>query len=165
MDRGERGMAHGEMEGNRAMNKPPLIRAVKTKAPATLEIVWSTGETLAVDVSRLVKRFKLYAPLKNVALFGKAKADPWGHSVNWPGDIDMNADRLYELARERAGEWGPERFSAWMTNHGLSLNAAADALGLSRRMIVHYRTGSRPIPRVVALACEGLSARWKKRAA
>jgi len=52
-----------------------------------------------------------------------------------------------------------------MSSHGLSLNAAADALGLSRRMIAHYRTGSRPIPRVVALACEGLSMRWKNRAA
>jgi hypothetical protein len=153
------------MEGNRAMNKPPLIRAVKAKAPATLEIVWSTGETLAVNISRLLKRFKLYAPLKNAALFGKAKADPWGHAVNWPGDIDMSADQLYELAREQAGEWGPERFAAWMTDHGLSLNAAADALGLSRRMIAHYRTGSRPVPRVVALACEGLSMRWKKHAA
>lgn len=147
------------------MNKPALIRTVKVKAPATLEIVWSTGETLAVEVSRLVKRFKLYAPLKNATLFVKAKADPWGHAVNWPGDIDMSADQLYELAREQAGEWGPERFDAWMTDYGLSLNAAADALGLSRRMIAHYRTGSRPIPRVVALACEGLSARWKKRAA
>ena len=147
------------------MNKPPLIRAVKAKPPATLQIAWSTGETLTVDASRLVKRFRLYAPLKNAALFAKAKADPWGHAVNWPGDIDMGADQLYELAREQAGEWGPERLSAWMAEHGLSLNAAADALGLSRRMIAHYRTGSRPIPRVVTLACEGLSARWKTRAA
>lgn len=147
------------------MSKPPLIRAVKAKPPATLEIAWSTGETLAVDISRLIKRFKLYAPLKNVALFGKAKADPWGHAANWPGEIDMSADQLYELAREQAGEWGPERFAAWMAEHGLSLNAAADALGLSRRMIAHYRTGSKPVPRVVALACEGLSARWKKRVA
>lgn len=147
------------------MSKPPLIRAVKAKTPATLAIVWSTGETLTVDVSRLVKRFKLYAPLKNAALFAKAKADPWGHAVNWPGDIDMSADQLYELARQQAGEWGPERFDSWMTHHGLSLNTAADALGLSRRMIAHYRTGTRPIPRIVALACEGLSMRWKKRAA
>jgi hypothetical protein len=165
MDRGEPQMAFDEMEGNHPMNKPPLIRAAKAKAPATLEIVWNTGERLAVGVSRLIKRFKLYAPLKNATLFAKAKADPWGHAVNWPGDIDMSADQLYELARQQAGEWGPEHFSAWMTDHGLSLNAAADALGLSRRMIAHYRTGSRPIPRVVALACEGLSARWKKRAA
>jgi hypothetical protein len=153
------------MEGDHAMSKPPLIRSVKARPPAVLEIAWSTGEMLSVDVARLIKRFKLYAPLKNAALFAKAKADPWGHAVNWPGEIDMGADQLYELGREQAGEWGPERFAAWMAEHGLSLNAAADALGLSRRMIAHYRTGSRPIPRVVALACEGLSARWKKRVA
>lgn len=165
MDRSKPGVAVGEMERNRAMRKPPLIRSVKAKAPRTLEIVWSTSETLAIDVSRFIKRFKIYAPLRNAALFAKAKADPWGHAVNWPGDIDMGADQLYELGREQAGEWGPERFGAWMTTHSLSLNAAADALGLSRRMIAHYRTGSRPIPRVVALACEGLSVRWRKRAA
>lgn len=147
------------------MSKPPLIRAVRAKIPATLQIQWSTGEALAADVSRLIKRFQLYAPLRSPAVFSKAKSDPWGHTVNWPGDIDMGADQLYELAREQGGEWGSERFAAWMMTHGLSLNAAADALGLSRRMIAYYRTGSRPIPRVVALACEALSARWKKRAA
>ena len=147
------------------MSKPPLIRAVKARPPATLEIAWRDGESLKVDVSPLIRRFKLYAPLRNAALFSRAKPDPWGHAVNWPGEIDMGADQLYELGRQQAGEWGPERFAAWMTKHGLSLNAAAETLGLSRRMIAHYRTGSRPIPRVVALACEGLSMRWKKRAA
>ena len=44
------------------MSKPPLIRAVKAKVPAMLEIAWSTGEKLTVDISRLIKRFKLYAP-------------------------------------------------------------------------------------------------------
>jgi Protein of unknown function (DUF2442) len=147
------------------MSKPPLVHAVKAKPPAMLEIVWSTGEKLTADVSRLVKRFKLYAPIRNPTVFARAKADPWGHGVNWPGEIDMGADQLYELAREQAGQWGPERFAAWMAEHGLSLNGAADALGLSRRMIAHYCTGSRSIPRVVALACEGLSMRWKKRVA
>jgi hypothetical protein len=52
----------------------------------------------------------------------------------------MDVDQLYEMAQEQAGEWGPERLAAWMTAHGLSLNGAADALGLSRRMIAHYRT-------------------------
>ena len=82
------------------MSRPPLICAVKAKAPATLEIAWSTGEKLTVDVSRLVRRFKLYAPLRSMSLFGRAKADPWGHAVNWPGEIDMGADQLYEMARE-----------------------------------------------------------------
>ena len=147
------------------MNKPPLIHTVKALPSMTLVIAWSTRETLPVDVSRLIKRFKLYAPLRDPARFMKAKADAWGHAVLWPGEVDMGADQLYQLAREQAGEWGHERFAEWMTAHGLSLNTAADALGLSRRMMAHYRTGSRPIPHVVALACEALSARWAAKAA
>lgn len=147
------------------MNKPPLILAVKAQPPLTLTITWSTGETLPVDVSRLVRRFKLYGPLRDPAHFRRARVDAWGHAVQWPGDVDIGADQLYEMAREQAGEWGPERFAAWMTRHDLSLNTVADALGLSRRTMAHYRTGSRPIPRVVALACEALSARWAAKAA
>ena len=97
------------MKPVRAITRPPLIRSVKSEPPRTLTIEWSTGESLPVDVSRLVRRFRLYAPLKSAAFFRKAKADPWGHAVNWPGDVDMGADQLYELSREQAGEWGPER--------------------------------------------------------
>ena len=84
------------------MSRPPLIRTVKARPPATLEIAWRAGEKHKVDVSRLIKRFRLYAPLRNAALFGRAKADPWGHAVNWPGDIDMGADQLYELSCKQA---------------------------------------------------------------
>jgi len=45
-----------------------------------------------------------------------------------------------------------------MRRNGLSLATAADSLGMTRRMIAHYRTGSRPIPKVVALACKGWEA-------
>ena len=147
------------------MSKPPLVRALRVMGPTTLEIVWSTGEPLAVDVSRLLAQFKLYAPPKTVRTFRRAKVDEWGHSVIWPGNIDMSADTLYELARAQAGKWGPEAFSAWMERNGLSLNGAADALDMTRRMIAHYRTGSRPIRRVVALACEGWEARRGRHAA
>ena len=145
--------------------KPILIKSVRTSAPATLQIDWNTGEHLAVDVSRLLARFKLYTALKNPTTFAQAQADDWGHSVIWPENIDMSADSLYELAREQAGEWGPEAFAAWMTRNGLSLSTAADGLDMTRRMIAHYRTGSRPIPRVVALACEGWEARRARKVA
>jgi hypothetical protein len=107
------------------MKRPPLIRSVRAKAPTTLEISWSPGGTLTVDVSRLIKRFKLYAPLKNAVLFVRAKAHPWGHAVNWPGDIDMGADQLYELGRKQAGEWGPERGSARQIRPVTALPSAA----------------------------------------
>ena len=51
-----------------------------------------------------------------------------------------------------------DAFSRWMDRNGLSLTTAADALGMTRRMMAHYRTGSRPIPRVGALACKGWEA-------
>lgn len=68
----------------------------------------------------------------------------------------MGADRLYELGREQAGLPTASEFNAWMQRNGLSLSAAAETLGMTRRMIVHYRTGSRPIPKVVELACKWL---------
>jgi hypothetical protein len=120
---------------------------------------------LNVDIDRLLKRFKLYEPLRTPRVFRQASVDNWGHAVVWPGDIDIGADTLYELSREQAGEWGPEKFDDWMQRNGLSLTAAGEALDMTRRMIAHYRTGSRPIPRVVALACEGWEVRRRRRAA
>jgi len=37
----------------------------------------------------------------------------------------------------------------------LTIDAAAVALGVSRRMLAYYRSGSKPVPRTVALACLG----------
>ena len=45
-----------------------------------------------------------------------------------------------------------------MQRNGLSLAKAAETLGMTRRMIAHYRTGSRSIPKVVGLACKGWEA-------
>jgi hypothetical protein len=42
-----------------------------------------------------------------------------------------------------------------MARNDLTLDAAAVALGLSRRMLAYYRSGSKPVPRTVALACLG----------
>ena len=141
--------------------KPPSVTAVKAIPPATLSVTFGTGETLSVDVSPLLRRFRLYAPLRRPHTFAKVRGDAWGHALRWPGGIDLDAGRLYEMARAQAGEWGPARFDRWMTENGLSLSTAAAALGMTRRMVAHYRTGSRAIPRVVALACQG----WELRRA
>jgi len=81
--------------------------------------------------------------------------EEWGHGLDWPGGLDLGADRLYDLGREQAGLLSPSGFDDWMRGNGLSLTTAATALGMTRRMIAHYRHGSRPIPRTVHLACIG----------
>ena len=77
-----------------------------------------------------------------------------GGSVEW-FDTDLGADNLYAWAKEQAGQTSHEQFDAWMRRNGLSLTTAAEALGLSRRMVSYYRTAQRPIPKTVWLACLG----------
>lgn len=123
-----------------------------------LHIAWSTGESFDVDLSEPINRLQALAPLRDASLFAQVQVGEWGHSLVWDDEIDLGADRLYERCKEQAGEISPRQFDYWMRSHQLSLTTAAEALGLSRRMIAHYRTGSRPIPRIVHLACKGWEA-------
>lgn len=137
------------------MMKPPRIEAVEVTGPTQLRISWTTGERLEVDLAEPINRLNALAPLRDPAIFGRVQVGEWGHSLVWEGEIDLGADRLYERCKEQAGEFSPSQFDAWIKANHLSLTTAAEALGLSRRMVAHYRTGSRPIPRIVALACKG----------
>lgn len=137
------------------MMKPPRIEDVKALPDMRLRITWSTGECFAVDLAEPITRLNALAPLRDPTFFARVQVGEWGHSVLWNDEIDLGADRLYERCKEQAGEFSPRQFDAWMKRHQLSLTTAADALGLSRRMIAHYRTGSRPIPKIVDLACKG----------
>ncbi len=56
----------------------------------------------------------------------------------------------------------PEQFRAWRKGLGLKQKEAADRLGLKKRMIQYYETGTRDgksvkIPKTVRLACYALS--------
>jgi len=137
------------------MNIPPRIEEVTSLGPATLLIRWTTGETMEADIGDWMNRFVLLSPLKDPARFGKAHVGWYGHSVDWGDDIELGADQLYNRCKSQAGEPSPVEFNDWMKRNGLSLATAAEAIGMTRRMIAHYRTGSRPIPRHVWLACIG----------
>lgn len=143
------------------MNGAPLITAVKVTAPLQIVITWKSGEILACDLSTVVARHAILASLADAAVFSQVAVEEWGHGLDWPGGLDMGADRLYQLCREQAGLLSPTGFDEWMKRNGLSLSTAAEALGMTRRMIAHYRSGSRPIPKTVQLACIGWEAQQK----
>lgn len=140
------------------MKNPPTIQAAHVVEPGVVELVWSTGETLKVNLSDLPKRNAAFAKLADPAFFAQVERDEWGHGIGWPDGLDLGADRLYELSREQAGLPTASEFEAWMERNHLSLTVAAESLGMTRRMIAHYRTGSKPIPVVVGLACKGWEA-------
>jgi hypothetical protein len=147
------------------MNKMPLITKVLIAGPLRMEIDWDTGETLAVDISSIIARNQAFASLNDAEFFGRVTIEQWGHGLDWHDGLDLGADRLYDLGREQAGMFSPAKFDDWMRKNGLSLSSAATALGMSRRMIAHYRHGSRPIPRTVHLACIGWETEQLRKAA
>jgi len=145
------------------MKTPPRIETARVTGELQLEIDWSTGETLPIDLSDLARG--PFEALRNPSFFTRMTRDEWGHGLDWPHGLGLGADRLYELSRQQSGLPTASEFNDWMQRNGLSLASAAESLGMTRRMIAHYRTGSRPIPKVVGLACLGWESRKRQRAA
>jgi DNA-binding XRE family transcriptional regulator len=143
------------------MPKKTLPRVVAVAAgnkPMTLRVRWDKGDESLVDVSGLIETFRVYEPLRHSPkLFRQARVGEHGTDIVWSDDIDMAADTLWRLAQEQAGiTLSSDAFKHWRERHAYTLDTAAAALGISRRMVAYYEQGKKPIPRVVALATRGL---------
>ena len=137
----------------------PRITAVSAdRRPFTLRIRWDNGDENRVDVSGLVRTFRVYEPLRGAPeLFRRVHVGEYGTDIVWSDEIDMAADTLWRLAQEQSGQtMSPDAFRNWRERKAYTLDAAAKALGLSRRMVAYYEQGEKPIPRVVALAARAL---------
>jgi len=123
-----------------------------------LHVTWDNGADSLVDVAGLITTFRLYAPLRHdPILFHQVRVGEYGTDILWTDEIDMSADTLWRLAQEQSGTtMSADAFHAWRQRHHYTLDDAAHALGLSRRMVAYYDHGERPIPRTVALATLGL---------
>ncbi|MCL2021830.1 MAG: DUF2442 domain-containing protein [Betaproteobacteria bacterium] len=138
------------------------IESVRPLEGMVLEAVYSGGHVIRVDMSAVAERFRVFAPLLEKAMFLQVAVTDWGHSIAWSDDATIDADRLMEMALEQSGRADTLEFRRWQERHRLSLAAAAMAIGLSRRTVSQYRTGARPVPRTVALACKGWEAERQK---
>ena len=137
---------------------PRIVAVTAGKKPLTLRIRWDKGEESQVDVSGLIETFRVYESLRHSPeLFTRVRVGEYGVDVVWSDEIDMSADTLWRLAQEQTGvTMSPDAFKHWRERKAYTLDAAARALGLSRRMVAYYEQGAKPIPRVVALATRGL---------
>lgn len=143
------------------MPKKTLPRIVSVAAgdkPMTLRLRWDKGGESLVDVSGVVGTFRVYEPLRRAPeLFRQARVGEHGTDIVWTDDIDMAADTLWRLAQEQAGvTLSADAFRQWRERCAYTLDTAAAALGISRRMVAYYEQGKKPIPRVVALATRAL---------
>lgn len=129
----------------------PKLQAVEALEPYRLRTTWSTGEVLDVDIAKKM-RGSAFAEIRKPEVFKTVHTD--GFSIEW-FDTELGPDNVYAWAKEQSGEVSHEMLGAWMQRNQLSLSSAAEALGISRRMVSYYRTAAKAIPRSIWLACLG----------
>lgn len=143
------------------MNQPPFVIAhVSVAGPQRLALRFADGLAGEVDLREIIRRHPTLARLATPKVFARVALDEWRRGVVFAGDdaLSLASDNLRARMIEQAGEYSHRQVIEWMTRHTLSLDAAAEALGISRRMLAYYRSGEKPIPRTVGLAMLGWEA-------
>lgn len=142
------------------------IESVAVEAPSQVTVLWRSGKRTRIDISNYLDS-PGYEKLRDPLFFAGAAVEEWGHGIEWAdGEIGIDADALYRLGKEQAGLSYPvTEFNAWMERNGLSLGAAAKALGITRRTVVYYHGGHKPIPVYIKLACVGWETLYLQHAA
>lgn len=141
------------------------MTAIEPRPGYTLRVTWADGFAGDVDVSEHIRSFAVAAPLLEPERFAGVRIGADGFTADFGGDLEIPGDMLRLRALEKAGRVMPVAdFRDWRRRNGLSLTAAAEALGVTRRMVAYYESGVRPIPRTIMLACLGWEVLAKKAA-
>lgn len=142
------------------MNKKHFrISCVEALLDYRLRITFADEEIFEINLTEWIESSRALSPLQDPELFARARVGFDGMMVEWIEDqVDLAADNLRNLAVEQAGGIGHERIWNWLHETGLNLTEAANALGISRRMLTYYRDGEKPVPRHIWLACLGWEA-------
>lgn len=133
------------------------ITAIRVLPHSGLELRYADGAVLRVDLEPVIQAHPALQRLHQPQVFAQVAIGGGGGSVVWAGDdeLELAADNLRARGVEQAGGASHELLWNWMARNALTLDAAAKALGISRRMLAYYRSGEKPVPRTVALACLG----------
>ena len=136
------------------------LTAVRPRPNSHLSLTFADGVSLDVNLAPVIAKHPVLSRLLRPVVFVTVQLGEFGASVIWADDdnLELAADNLRARAIEQAGGYSHELIWDWMHRHQLTLDAAARALGLSRRMLAYYRSGEKPLPRTVALACLGWEA-------
>jgi len=134
-----------------------VLQRVTATGPGRLALAFADDAFFDVDLSEVIESHPTLFRLRDPAVFAQVAPDEWHRGVVFAGDDDLAlaSDNLRAMAIEQAGEFSHQQLLAWMDHHGMTLDAAAAALDVSRRMLAYYRSGSKPIPRTVGLAMLG----------
>ena len=136
------------------------ITGVTPVSALVISVAWDDNEMTAIDLAPIIASRTALRPLVQADEFAAVTVSQDGWSLEWPCGIDFGAPQLRRWADEQAGRiMAPAAFRAWVESHGFTIDAAAAALGLSRRTIAYYLSGEQPISNTVMLATIGYDGR------
>lgn len=138
-------------------DKARTITAVRATGPSSLHLSWSDGTAADLDLGTVLAD-RAFAALRDPGEFAKVEVGDWGHSLAWPSGAELGADMLWLETLTATGHGDVRAFLEWRLRHALSLSKAADALGVSRRMVAYYSNGEKKVPKPILLACRGWEA-------
>lgn len=130
------------------------IAAVQATGSASLHLVWSDGTQADLDLN-VTLGDRAFAALHDPTEFAGVEVGDWGHSLAWPSGVELGADSLWLETLSATGHGDVRAFLEWRLRHALSLSKAAEALGVSRRMVAYYSNGEKKVPKPILLACRG----------
>lgn len=134
-----------------------IIEAAEPRGDAGLWLRWSDGTEAELSFDAGLRA--------TLGEFAKVAIGDWGHSLVWPGGVEIGADMLWAETLTATGHDDARQFLNWRRANGLSLTKAAEALGLSRRTVAYYSNGQRKVPKAILLACKGWDALHPQRKA
>jgi len=141
--------------------KRPRFAALKPLPEHRLRMTFVDGSTATVDFKPFFAENPGLAPLRDEAAFAQVCiAEDGGWTAEWPRyDIQIGADTLWlDAQAQNAADENTRIFAQWRAKNGLSLTQAAEALGMTPRTMSAYGSGTRPVPRYIALAVKGWEA-------
>lgn len=139
-------------------DKTRTIAAVRAIGPSVLHVSWSDGTAADIELGAILND-RAFAALRDPGEFAKVELGDWGHSLTWPSGVELGADMLWLETLSATGHGDVRAFLEWRLRHALSLSKAADALGVSRRMVAYYSNGEKRVPKPILLACRGWEVR------
>ena len=74
------------------------LQSVSVGVGMALAATYTGGNTIRVDLTDVVRRLEVFAPLESRREFRRAAVVDFGWAVEWPCGASLDSDRLLEMA-------------------------------------------------------------------
>ena len=79
-----------------------VIREAKPLTGLLVEITWEEGEVSVLLLHEIVAKGGVFSPLSDPKIFNQLKIGEDGRWLEWPGEVDICADALWNQAHPEA---------------------------------------------------------------